>query len=194
MLAATVRGGERHAAPVAGEVETRMRRPAARLRRSERGDGADRPRPRRLPRLVRDPGRTTRAAILERLADLLEAHRDELMAICVQEAFKTHPRRDRRGARGGRFLPLLRGAGARRTCSRSSCPGRPASATRCISRGAASGRRSRRGISRWRSSWGRPRRRWSRATPSSPSPRRRRRGSPRARSSWRTRRACRPMR
>ncbi|MBV9747665.1 MAG: L-glutamate gamma-semialdehyde dehydrogenase, partial [Acetobacteraceae bacterium] len=30
-----------------------------------------------------------RAAILERLADLLEAHRDELMALCVQEAFKT---------------------------------------------------------------------------------------------------------
>ncbi|MBW8843217.1 MAG: bifunctional proline dehydrogenase/L-glutamate gamma-semialdehyde dehydrogenase PutA [Sphingomonadales bacterium] len=32
-----------------------------------------------------------RAAILERLADLLETHRDELMAICVQEAFKTIP-------------------------------------------------------------------------------------------------------
>ena len=32
-----------------------------------------------------------RAAILERLADLLEANRDELMAICVQEAFKTIP-------------------------------------------------------------------------------------------------------
>jgi RHH-type proline utilization regulon transcriptional repressor/proline dehydrogenase/delta 1-pyrroline-5-carboxylate dehydrogenase len=32
-----------------------------------------------------------RAACLERLADLLEAHREELMAICVQEAFKTIP-------------------------------------------------------------------------------------------------------
>ncbi|WP_066820304.1 L-glutamate gamma-semialdehyde dehydrogenase [Sphingomonas mali] len=32
-----------------------------------------------------------RAAILERLADLLETNRDELMAICVQEAFKTIP-------------------------------------------------------------------------------------------------------
>jgi len=32
-----------------------------------------------------------RAAILERLGDLLEANRDELMAICVQEAFKTIP-------------------------------------------------------------------------------------------------------
>jgi RHH-type proline utilization regulon transcriptional repressor/proline dehydrogenase/delta 1-pyrroline-5-carboxylate dehydrogenase len=32
-----------------------------------------------------------RAAILERLADLLETHRDELMAICVKEAFKTIP-------------------------------------------------------------------------------------------------------
>ncbi|MGJ3649523.1 bifunctional proline dehydrogenase/L-glutamate gamma-semialdehyde dehydrogenase PutA [Sphingomonas sp. GlSt437] len=32
-----------------------------------------------------------RAAILDRLADLLEANRDELMAICVQEAFKTIP-------------------------------------------------------------------------------------------------------
>jgi RHH-type proline utilization regulon transcriptional repressor/proline dehydrogenase/delta 1-pyrroline-5-carboxylate dehydrogenase len=32
-----------------------------------------------------------RAAVLERLADLLETNRDELMAICVQEAFKTIP-------------------------------------------------------------------------------------------------------
>ena len=32
-----------------------------------------------------------RAACLDRLADLLEAHRDALMAICVQEAFKTIP-------------------------------------------------------------------------------------------------------
>ena len=32
-----------------------------------------------------------RATILERLADLLEENRDELMAICVQEAFKTIP-------------------------------------------------------------------------------------------------------
>ena len=32
-----------------------------------------------------------RCAIVERLADSLEAHRDELMAICVAEAFKTIP-------------------------------------------------------------------------------------------------------
>ena len=32
-----------------------------------------------------------RAACLDRLADLLEEHRDRLMAICVQEAFKTIP-------------------------------------------------------------------------------------------------------
>ena len=32
-----------------------------------------------------------RAAVLDRLADLLEEHRDALMAICVQEAFKTIP-------------------------------------------------------------------------------------------------------
>jgi RHH-type proline utilization regulon transcriptional repressor/proline dehydrogenase/delta 1-pyrroline-5-carboxylate dehydrogenase len=32
-----------------------------------------------------------RAACLDRLADLLEQHREELMAICVQEAFKTIP-------------------------------------------------------------------------------------------------------
>ncbi|THD38023.1 MAG: bifunctional proline dehydrogenase/L-glutamate gamma-semialdehyde dehydrogenase PutA [Sphingomonas sp.] len=32
-----------------------------------------------------------RAAIMERLADSLETNRDELMAICVQEAFKTIP-------------------------------------------------------------------------------------------------------
>ena len=32
-----------------------------------------------------------RAACLDRLADLIEAHREELMAICVQEAFKTIP-------------------------------------------------------------------------------------------------------
>jgi RHH-type proline utilization regulon transcriptional repressor/proline dehydrogenase/delta 1-pyrroline-5-carboxylate dehydrogenase len=34
---------------------------------------------------------TERAACLERLADLLEENRDRLMAICVQEAFKTIP-------------------------------------------------------------------------------------------------------
>ncbi len=33
----------------------------------------------------------TRAACLDRLADLIEANRDELMAICVQEAFKSIP-------------------------------------------------------------------------------------------------------
>lgn len=32
-----------------------------------------------------------RAACLDRLADLLETHRDELMAICIQEALKTIP-------------------------------------------------------------------------------------------------------
>lgn len=32
-----------------------------------------------------------RAAIIEKLADLLEEHREKLMAICVQEAFKTIP-------------------------------------------------------------------------------------------------------
>ncbi len=32
-----------------------------------------------------------RAACLDRLADLIEANRDELMALCVQEAFKTIP-------------------------------------------------------------------------------------------------------
>jgi len=32
-----------------------------------------------------------RAAMLERLADLLESHRDEMMALAVQEAFKTIP-------------------------------------------------------------------------------------------------------
>jgi len=32
-----------------------------------------------------------RAAMLERLGNLLEKHRDELMALCVQEAFKTIP-------------------------------------------------------------------------------------------------------
>ena len=32
-----------------------------------------------------------RAACLDRLADLLEAHREDLMALCVQEAFKTIP-------------------------------------------------------------------------------------------------------
>ncbi|WP_081988847.1 bifunctional proline dehydrogenase/L-glutamate gamma-semialdehyde dehydrogenase PutA [Sphingomonas sp. Ant H11] len=43
-----------------------------------------------LPRMA---GRSIedRCAIVERLADLLEAHRDELMAICVSEAFKTIP-------------------------------------------------------------------------------------------------------
>ena len=89
-----------------------------------------------------------RAACLERLADLLERDRDMLMRIAVQEAKQDHPRRARRGARGGRFLPLLCRPGARAACSRSSFPGRPASATCCGWRGAASGSASRRGTSR----------------------------------------------
>ena len=59
-----------------------------------------------------------------------------------------HPRRHRRGARGGRFLPLLRQPGAAAGCSPSSCRGRPASATCCGWRGAASSSASRPGTSR----------------------------------------------
>ena len=59
-----------------------------------------------------------------------------------------HPRRARRSARGGRFLPLLCRPGARAASSRSSCPGRPASATSSGWRGAAPGSASRPGTSR----------------------------------------------
>ena len=88
---------------------------------------------RRLPRAARRPARAR-----PRHADADRGPGSE----------EDDPRRARRGARGGRFLPLLCRPGARRTCSRSSCPGRPASATCCGWRGAASGSASRRGISR----------------------------------------------
>ena len=57
-------------------------------------------------------------AILERAADVIERERDAFVALLAREAGKTRARRDRRSARGGRFLPLLRAAGAARTSAR----------------------------------------------------------------------------
>ena len=61
-------------------------------------------------------------------------------------------RRARRGARGGRFLPLLRRRGAPRARRRSRCRARPARATSCAIAAAACSSASARGIFRWRSS------------------------------------------
>ena len=72
-----------------------------------------------------------------------------------QGSLQVARRRGRRSARGRRFLPLLRDASARGHGDDHAARARPASATRCGWRGAASGRRSRRGTSRWRSSSGR---------------------------------------
>ena len=61
-------------------------------------------------------------------------------------------RRHRRGPRGGRFLPLLRGRGAAVLGRDADCPARPARATGLRFAAAASSSASRPGISRWRSS------------------------------------------
>ena len=132
-----------------------------------------------------------RAAILDRLADLLERDRAKLMALCVRRGEEDDPRRARRSARGGRLRPLLCRAGARDLRSRD-----PAGADRRAHRAAAGGPRGVRvhcaveltAGDLPRSGDGRARRP---ATASSPSPRRRRRASPPPRSRWRTRRACR---
>ena len=72
----------------------------------------------------------TRAAALERAGDLLEARRGRLIAL-LQARRRQDPRRCAgRGARGGRFLPLLRGRGARGAGARSRCRARPARSQR----------------------------------------------------------------
>ena len=59
-----------------------------------------------------DLGAAARAAILERLADLLERDRARLMALLSRRGGQDLGRRARRGARGDRFLPLLCSASA----------------------------------------------------------------------------------
>ena len=54
----------------------------------------------------------TRAAALERASDLLEARRGRLIALSAVRGRQDARRCGGRGARGGRFLPLLRGRGA----------------------------------------------------------------------------------
>ena len=69
--------------------------------------------------------------VLERAADLLEATRAELLCAARARGRQDLRRRDRRSARGGRLLPLLRGAGASDSATPRSCRARPASATSC---------------------------------------------------------------
>ncbi len=88
-----------------------------------------------------------RAAVLRRAAALYEAEFAPVFALLAREAGKTPCRCDRRVARGGGF-PALLCRGAQRRWPR---------------RRAGHSSASARGISRWRSSPGRSRRRWRRA-------------------------------
>ena len=135
-------GGADHrrqaAAPSARAQRHRSRRPPPRRRRGDRGDA----RPRSIaalaaaataaPRLGRDAGGASARAILERAADLYEKDHARADGAARARGRQDPARRARRGARGGRFLPLLRRARARGVRPRRrSCRARPASATRC---------------------------------------------------------------
>ena len=120
----------------AGRAGARSRRPPPRRRhRSTEADAADVKRAMRAARAhARRPGtarrRDERAACLDRAADLLERDARPADGALRARGRQDHPRRAGRGARGGRFLPLLRRARAARISPhRWRCPGRPASAT-----------------------------------------------------------------
>ena len=134
-----------------------------------------------------------RCAIVERLADLLEAHRDELMAICVSEAFKRSRMRWARCAKRSISVAIMREPRAT-DCSQSNCPDQRASATCCAMPGAGCGRRLRRGTSRWRSLPAKSPPRWSPAMPSWPSLPKKRRSSPPKPSACSMQQGCRPTR
>ncbi len=100
-------------------------------------------------------GGVARARVLRRVADAIEADRERLIAILAREGGKTLADGDRRGARGGRLLPLLRApgrAGLRRAGQRSTA--RSARPTGWSGTGAASSPPSARGTSRSPSSLG----------------------------------------
>ena len=94
----------------------------------------------------------TRAAALERASDLLEARRGRLIGASAVRGRQDARRCGGRGARGGRFLPLLRGRGAPHAHARSRCRGRPARSTSFAIAAAACSSASARGIFRSRSS------------------------------------------
>ena len=76
-----------------------------------------------------------RAAALERAADLSEQNRAAADRAAAGRRRQDARRCARRGARGGRLLPLLRRAGAHARLRRSRCRGRPARPTICTHRG-----------------------------------------------------------
>ena len=92
-----------------------------------------------------------RAAALERASDLLEARSRPPDRAAAGRGRQDARRCARRGARGHRLLPLLRGRGAHARWRRSRCPGRPAKPTSCAIAAAACSSASARGISRSRS-------------------------------------------
>ncbi len=122
-----------------------------------------------------EAGAQTRAAMLERAADLFEENLHEFVAMCVREAGKTVPDSIAEVREAVDFLRYY-AAGARRTSGRRcACRARPARATRCRCTAAACSPASVRGISRSRSSPARSPRRSPRATPWLRSPPSRRR-------------------
>ncbi len=102
----------------------------------------------------------TRAAALEKAADLLEQRARAFHRAAATRGRQDTGRRDLGSPRGRRFLPLLCRAGTRTVRRRQGDAGtdrREQRALRCAA--AASSSRSRRGIFRWRSFWARSRRR-----------------------------------
>ena len=125
---------------------------AARRRRRHLAAGArlqHRARRRRLRVLVARARRASAPRVLERAADALEARMVELVSLIVREGGRTYADAVVRGARGGRFLPLLRPAGENEFRHAACCfPARPASATSSRCTAAACSPASARGISR----------------------------------------------
>lgn len=109
-----------------------------------------------------------RAGILERLADLLEAQRGELMALCTLEAGKSLQDGIDEIREAVDFAATTPSRPASAWSARN-CAARPASATSCSTKAAASSPASARGTSRWRSSSARSAPRWWPATPCWPS-------------------------
>ena len=157
------------AAPTRGRTARRRRSssPASRgrsvrrstARRSARCAKATTRSPRppwRRPRRAFRPGarRRSRRAPPRSNAPAISSKRGaaRLIALLQPEGGKTLDDARRGGARGGRFLPLLRGRGAPRARRRSRCRDRPARPTSCAIAGAACSSASARGIFRSRSS------------------------------------------
>ncbi len=129
------------------------------------------------------PRRRSARRSLERAADLFEANRARLMALTVREAGKTIPDAVSELREAVDYLRYYAARRARRIRRPRRCsPVRRVSATPSRCADAASSSACRPGISRWRSSPARSRRRWRRATRCWPSLPSRRRSSPARRS------------